>query len=243
VFENLIESNRKKKASLGQAVVSMAVHVGLIFGAIEATRSAAEVIKDVVVDTTMVFLKPPEAPPPPPEPPPENVVVSANPPPQGFQVITPPENIPTEIPPVNLNERFDPRDFTGKGVEGGIATGVVGGTGPVPTIEGEVFLAAEVDEPPQAVNVAACIAELEKQYPPVMKSAGIAGRVVLQFVVNTDGKVDASSIKVTSSSHKAFEEPARRVISSSACTFKAGSSRGQPVRTLVQQPLAFKLSS
>ena len=46
---------------------------------------------------------------------------------------------------MNLNERFDPKDFTGKGVEGGIATGVVGGTGPVP-IEGEVFLAAEVDE-------------------------------------------------------------------------------------------------
>ena len=34
-------------------------------------------------------------------------MVSANPPPQGFQVITPPDNIPTEIPPVNLNEPSD----------------------------------------------------------------------------------------------------------------------------------------
>lgn len=243
MFENLIESNRKKSNTLGQTVVSMAVHVGLIFGAIQATRSAAVAVREIIQDTTMVFLKPPEAPPPPPEPPPENVVVSANPPPQGFQIITPPDNIPTEIPPVNLNERFDPRDFTGKGVEGGIATGVVGGTGPVPTIEGQVFLQAEVDESPQATNVAACVAELDKNYPAVMKSAGISGRVVLQFVVNTDGKVDASTVKVTSSSHKAFEDPAKRVMTSSACTFKPGSSRGQPVRVLVQQAVSFKLSS
>ena len=76
-----------------------------------------------------------------------------------------------------------------------------------------------------------------------MKSAGIAGRVVLQFIVNTDGRVDASSIKVSSSSHKAFEEPAKRVMTSAACTFKPGSSRGNPVRVLVQQAVAFKLAT
>ena len=240
MFENLVESNRKRQSTLGQQAVSLALHVGLIFGAIQATRGAAEAVRDIVVDTTMVFLKPPE-PPPPPQEIPENVVVSANPPPQGFQVITPPDNIPTEIPPVNLNERFDPRDFTGKGVEGGIATGIVGGTGPV-NIEGEVFLAAEVDDSPILTNSGACQAFLLDQYPAVMKSAGIPGRVVLQFVVNTDGKVDPGSVKVNSSSHKAFEEPARKSITSSACAFKPGSSRGAPVRVLVQQAVSFKLS-
>jgi len=236
VFEHLIESGRKPKVSLGQQVVSFAIHAGILFGAVKATQGAAEVIRDIAVDTTMVFLKPPEAPPPPP-PPPEQVVVSANPPPQGFQVVTPPDNIPTEIPPVNLNERFDPKDFTGKGVEGGIAAGVAGGTGPVP-LDGEVFLAAEVDETPQVVNPAAC----QGKYPAVMQSAGIPGKVVMQFVVNTDGHVDAGSVKVVSSTHKAFEEPARSGITSSSCTFKAGSSRGQPVRVLVQQAVSFKVS-
>jgi len=235
VFENLIESNRKRKSSLGQQVVSAVVHVLLIFGAVKATQGAAEAIREITVDTTMVFLKPPEQAPPP--PPPENVVVSANPPPQGFQLVAPPENIPTEIPPVNLNERFDPKDFTGKGVEGGIATGVVGGTGPVP-IEGEVFLAAEVDETPQAINESgACT----PKYPPVMQSAGIPGKVVMQFVVNTDGKVDASSFKIVSSTHKAFEGPAKDAMFK--CPFKPGKSRGQPVRVLVQQSLSFKLGA
>jgi protein TonB len=241
VFENLIESGRRSKPSFGQQVVSIAIHAGILVGAVQATRSAADVVRDIAVDTTMVFLKPPEAPPPPP-PPPEQVVVSANPPPQGFQVITPPDNIPTEIPPVNLNERFDPKDFTGKGVEGGIAAGVAGGTGPVP-IAGEVFLAAEVDEQPQLTNAEACRNALSSAYPAVMKSAGIPGKVALQFVVNTDGKVDQSSVKVMSSSHKAFEDPARQVITSPNCTFKAGTSRGQPVRVLVQQGVSFKLGS
>lgn len=238
MFENLIESNRKTSASLTQSAVSMFVHVGLIVGAIKATQSAGEIIKDIVVDTSMVFLKPPETPPPPPEKLPDNVVVSANPPPQGFQVVTPPDNIPTEIPPVNLNERFDPKDFTGKGVEGGIAAGIAGGTGPVP-IEGEVFLAAEVDETPQVENPAAC----QGKFPAMMQSAGIPGKVIMQFVVNTDGKVDPSTVKITSSTHKAFEEPARQGITSSGCTFKVGKSHGQPVRVLVQQAVSFKVGS
>ena len=239
MFENLIESNKKPSASLSQSIVSVFVHAGLIFGAIRATQGAAEAIREITVDTTMVFLKPPETPPPPP-PPPENVVVSANPPPQGFQVVSPPDNIPTEIPPVNLNEKFDPKDFTGKGVEGGIATGIVGGTGPV-SIEGQVFLAAEVDESPQLTNTGACSAAMNDHYPAVMKSAGIPGRVVMQFIVNTDGRVDPASVKISSSTHKAFEEPAKSVLISSACTFKTGSSHGQPVRVLVQQAISFKL--
>jgi protein TonB len=232
VFENLIESKRKRQNSLGQQLLSIVLHVILIFGAVKATQGAAEAIKEITVDTTMVFLKPPSEPPP---PPPENVVVSANPPPQGFQLVAPPENIPTEIPPVNLNERFDPKDFTGKGVEGGIATGVVGGTGPI--IEGEVFLAAEVDETPQAADPGGLCSP---KYPPVMQSAGIPGKVVMQFVVNTDGKVDQGSFKVMSSTHKAFEEPAREAMFK--CPFKPGKSRGQPVRVLVQQALSFKLN-
>ena len=155
----------------------------------------------------------------------------------GLPIITTPDNRPTEIPPVNQYERFAPRDFRGKGVEGGIATGLVGGTGPVPTIEGEVFLAAEVDETPQAIDGSACIGK----FPPVMMSAGIPGKVVLQFIVNTDGRVDVATLKVISSTHKAFEEPARQGITSAGCNFKPGKSRGQPVRVLVQQAVSFKI--
>jgi protein TonB len=94
-----------------------------------------------------------------------------------------------------------------------------------------------VDETPQAADPAAC----QPKYPPVMQSAGIPGKVVMQFVVNTDGHVDPSTFKVVSTTHKAFEDPAREAMLK--CSFKPGKSRGQAVRVLVQQALSFKLSS
>ena len=87
----------------------------------------AETIKNRPVDTTMVFLKPPGRPRPRRDQPPPDVIVAANPPPKGFQTVVAPTDIPKDIPPIDLNEKpFDPKDFTGKGVEGGIATGIVG---------------------------------------------------------------------------------------------------------------------
>ncbi|HEY6947272.1 MAG TPA: hypothetical protein VI297_00540 [Gemmatimonadales bacterium] len=59
-------------------------------------------------------------------------MLTAEPPPKGFQTVVAPTDIPTTMPPVNLHERpFDPRNYTGRGMEGGVAYGVVGGTGVV----------------------------------------------------------------------------------------------------------------
>ncbi len=233
MFENLIESKQKRFNSWGQSAVSMIIHAALIFAAVKATTGAAEQLKEILQDTTMVFLKPPE-PPPPPEnvPPPPDAIVTANPPPMGFQTVVPPDNIPKEIPPVNLNERFNAADFSGRGVEGGIATGVVGGTGPV-TVEAETYLEAEVDDPVAPVSIP------KPRYPPVMQSAGIAGRVEVQYVVDTTGHAEPSSWKVLRSSNRAFEEPAREAIMKAV--FKPARIRGQAVRQLVQQAIAFNI--
>src|SRR4051812_38843340 len=155
----------------------------------------------------MVFLKPPPPPPPPPpdQPPPE-VVVSQNPPPKGFQTVVAPTDIPKEIPPINLKEKaFDPKDFTGKGVEGGIAAGVVGGSGPV-DVQGQVYSSTQLDDPASVVNMPS------PRYPPAMLAAGVAGKVVLQFIIDAEGKAEASSIKVISATAPAFVEPAKEAV-------------------------------
>lgn len=231
MFENLIESQPKKFRSFGQSAVSLVLHVALAYGAVKATAGAAEQIKEILQDTTMMFLKPPEPPPPPPPttPPPE-AIVTANPPPMGFQTVMPPTEIPKDIPPVNLTERFDARDFTGKGVEGGIAAGVVGGTGPV-DVSGQTFLEAQVDDPPRLLQPG------PMRYPPVLESAGITGRVRLEFIVDTTGHAERPSIKVLEASHPAFAEPAKDLVAKSL--FKPGRVRGQAVRVLVQQNVSF----
>ncbi len=231
MFENLIESKSKAKKSFGQGILSFLVHAAVIFAAVKVTTGAAEGIKKIVADTTMVFLKPPPPPPPPPDQPPPDVIVSQNPPPKGFQTVVAPTDIPKDIPPIDLNEKpFDPKDFTGKGVEGGIAAGIVGGTGPV---TGEVFLEAQLDDPVQPISIPT------PRYPPVLQSAGIAGRVELQYVVDTTGHAEPASFKVLKTTHPAFVEPAKEAIAKGV--FKPAKFKGTPVRQLVQQAISFKV--
>ena len=188
MFDTLIESKPKKQKTAGQTVFSLVIHALLIAAAVKVTAGAADRAADNAADTTMVFLEAPKDIPKPVTPPPDQVV-QANPPPKGFQTVIAPTDIPKEIPPVNLNQRaLDPRDFTGKGVEGGIAAGVVGGTGPV---IGEAFLEAQVDDPPQMISSG------PQLFPPAMKAAGIPGKVTMQFVVDVTGHVEPAVVSVS----------------------------------------------
>ena len=230
MFDLLIASKPKKQRSATQLLVSVVLHVLLIFGAVKATQGAAETVKQLLADSTMVFIKPPDPPPPPPDEP--AAVNAPKPPPQGFLTLMPPKEIPTEIPPVDLTQKFNAKDFSGKGVEGGIANGLVGGA-KVEIVSGESFTADQVDDPVQYLDGPPAV------YPPVLKSAGIEGRVSLRFVVGTDGRPEAGSIQVLSSTNKAFELPAIEVIKKSR--FKPAKIRGTPVRQLVDQAVRFSL--
>jgi len=142
----------------------------------------------------------------------------------------PPTEIPKDIPPVNLNERFNAADFTGKGVEGGVATGIVGGTGPV---TGETFLQDQVDDPVQVIS------KVQPRYPPVLQQAGVSGYVEATWVVDTTGHAESNSWKVLKSTNAQFEAPAREAIMKAL--YKPARIRGAAVRQLVQQRISFNI--
>src|SRR6266849_2130658 len=96
--------------------VSLALHAAVIFGAIGATLKVARRDAAAIADTTVVFLEPPRPAVP---PPPVQLDVTL----QGFQSVVVPVVIPADIPPINLQQHFDPRDFSGIGVEGGSVNG------------------------------------------------------------------------------------------------------------------------
>lgn len=236
MFDNLILSAPKKKRGRGMpgTLMSLALHVVLIYAAVMATQTGAEMLSEDIKDTTMIFLtEQPDEPEPEPEPeePPPQQIVNLNPPPKGFQTVTAPVDIPTDIPPIDLTERFDPRDFSGEGVEGGVFSGVVGGTGPVDLTQ--TFLEAAVDEPPERLSGPS------PRYPEMLRQAGIEGHVTLEFVIDTTGRVEASSLKVLASTNRAFEAPAKDVIRRS--TYRPGRVRGVAVRVLVQQSIGFTI--
>src|SRR2546423_3053528 len=142
VFDHLIESKRTKnrKRTFGLNAVSLIAHTAVIAGAVYATLNAGQTDNSVKVDTALVFVDQPKQ-----EKPPEQQPVQLDVPLKGFQTVVAPDVIPTNIPPVNLQEHFDPKDYSGSGVEGGVATGIV------PT-GNEVFMEAIVEEKPAVLS-------------------------------------------------------------------------------------------
>lgn len=233
MFDILIESNRKKRDIKGYVTSMFASTVFqtiLIAAAVLATMGVAEEITEVEMDTIMLVIEEPTEEEPPEEEP--IIVTSLTPPPKGFQVLMAPVDVPKEIPPVDLTARFDPRDYSGVGVEGGVFTGIEGGTGPVDLTQ--VFAEAVVDEVPERISCPL------PDYPRMMQQANIEGQVLLQFVVETDGRVKSQNIETITSTHKAFEGPARDMIGK--CLFRPGRVRANPVRVLVQMPIIFNLA-
>ncbi len=235
MFDVLVESDRRGKRDFKGTIVSMltstVAQVVLITAAVMATMGVAEEVALIDIDTIMLVMDEPEPEEEPEEEEPAPIITSLNPPPRGFQVLTAPIEIPSEIPPVDLEERFDPRDYSGVGVEGGVFSGIEGGTGPVDLLQ--VFAESVVDEVPERISCP------PPNYPRMMQQANIEGQVLLQFVVETDGHVKSETIHTLSTSHAAFESPARNMIS--RCLFRPGRVRAKPVRVLVQLPIFFTL--
>ncbi len=230
MFDHLMASAPpRREKSLPSALTSISIHAGVIWLAVTVTIKTAEVIEEAQADTTMIFLTQEaevEA-----EPPPVQEILTIQPPPKGFQVLQAPIEIPTEIPPIDLSERFDPRDFSGSGVQGGVFSGVEGGTGPVDL--SVTFNEAMVDERPERLSGPL------PRYPEMLRQAGIEGSVMLEFVIDTAGRVEAALIKVLQSTNRAFEGPAKDVIRRSL--YRPGRVRGQAVRVLVTQQIGFTI--
>jgi TonB family protein len=239
MFEVLFESSPHAQLRARWLTTSVVTHMLIVTLAVLATQAAFEAPKAVPDRAILLFVpKPPE--PAPPEPKAEPAVarvVIAEPPPKGFQTIAAPADIPNLIPPIDLNQRpLDPRDFTGRGVEGGVAQGVVGGKGPVGLPVGldaiyEATTALEGFQP------AAVVSQPLPRYPAILAAIGIEGRVIVEFVIDTMGKVEPASIRAAESTHPAFESAARATMLASV--FRPARLGIRPVRQLTRQSVRF----
>ena len=76
------------------------------------------------------------------------------------------------------------------------------------------------------------------QYPASARKAKIQGRVVAQFIVNTDGSV--TDLKIVTPLNAACDNEALRVLGKMP-EWKPGKHNDQPCRTMVAIPIVFKL--
>lgn len=216
--------------------VSTAVHGALIAALAVATVQARPRAVQFV-DTTLVFISP-NARPEPPQPAEqeqhmERQLVIAGAALRGFQTVAAFSEIPTSIPPVDLAERFDPRDYSGVGVEGGVADGVPVDPALVTANTEFVYTANITEEPPELRQAPDLV------YPPLLRQGGVEGTVMLEFVVDTEGRVEPNTVQVVSCSHPGFQMPA--VDLARRAVFRPGRVGGRAVRVLVRMPVTFAL--
>ena len=105
--------------------------------------------------------------------------------------------------------------------------------------ENGVFYSVET-QPEFPGGMAELMKYLQKntRYPKVCKEQGLQGRVIVQFVVNTDSTI--SDVKVVKPVNPHFDEEALRVVKAMP-KWKPGMQRGKPVRVRFTLPVTFRL--
>ncbi len=220
----LLKFSRKtrSKGLLGVGVASLAFHSAMIAAVVYVTLHAAPSDIRVSMDTTVVLLAA-QMQQKPADPAPTQLVDAL----KGFQTVTVPAQIPTDIPPVELQQRFDPKNFSGSGVEGGRANGIVK--------RDEVYAETLVEERPALLSAPPPV------YPPLLKQAGIQGRVVLRAVIDTTGRVEPASIQIMKSPNPAFDQPTKDWVLKAL--FRPARLHGRGVRVFINLPVDYSLTA
>jgi TonB family protein len=107
--------------------------------------------------------------------------------------------------------------------------------GPTVVQPDTIFSVLEVDSTVERYEASAAPA-----YPPDLLALGTEGIVYAQFVVDTTGLVDTTSIRVLSSAHPAFERSVRDALQ--AMRFRPAKRGAHRVRQLVEQHFRFTIS-
>ena len=234
MFDQLLETKPKKQRSTGGTVISIILHTVLIAAAVVLTKKTADALEKPKEEKVVLAETKKEPEPEKPKEQPKEQVVAQVAPPKGFQVLTPPIDVPDVIPDVDLTRKAtDADDFSGKGVQGGIAKGVEGGTGPV--ISDQPYFDFQVEKAAAGIPGSG-----NPAYPEMLKSSGVEGEALVQFIVDTTGRAELGSFKVLRASHDAFGQAVRSALP--RMRFLPAEIGGRKVRMLVQQPFAFALN-
>lgn len=242
----LLESKPRRRRGRGGVLASVILHVAVGSAAVAATRHVLVAAVDKPVQEQVVYVAPPPPPPPPPparaDPPPRAPRTRANAPaPPAPRLPAPPTAIPDRLPAVNLALPPLPdvpppsvsraEDFT-RGLQTAEPSGAARGGG---LGSGDALSESQVDEAvvPSRGNPA-------PRYPDALQASGVSGTVLVQFIVDSTGRVERESVKVLESTGEAFARSVRDVMP--RLRFRPARAGGHAVRQLVQQPFQFRLA-
>jgi len=98
-----------------------------------------------------------------------------------------------------------------------------------------------VEVQPELANREEVQANLSRNYPPLLRDAGVTGTVTLRMRIRSDGSVDTGSITVEQATHDAFSQAAAAVVA--RMRFRPARLNGRPVPVWVTLPVTFQLAT
>ena len=226
MFDQLMSSKVKRQVGPVRGLVVGMLHGIAIAGAIRVTGRPPEAPAIERIDIPIIF----EARPAPVTP---NAPSDPGAPtePVDAPVLPPaPLDVPPSIPAVTPGPAIDPnilRRILSTGTPGSNPAG-----GDSASIRG-VLAAAEVDDPAVVVH------QPSPRYPPVLQQAGVDGRVLVEFIIDTTGHMEAASLRVLQSSNPGFTAAAGESVRRSL--FRPARVHGSPVRQRTIQSIAFRI--
>ncbi len=233
MFNTLLESRATRVRRTTGSLASIAFHAVAISVLVIVTANATAPESPDEPAETMIFTKP-NPPTPVVQPPDAHKDYTNAPPALGANLVIPSIDIPIGLPPIDLvRAPTNADDFMLRGRLGDPG-GVSGGSGVVPSLSG-VYTAEQVERP-----VVAAPGSLGPSYPEMLRTAGVEGSVLAQFVVDTTGRADVATFTALKSDNALFTAAVRAALA--RMRFLPAEVGGRKVAQLVQQPFQFSVT-
>jgi protein TonB len=232
----LLESRAARQRRVGGTMLSMLVHGAIIASIVALTlpdRGSATPGPDVR-PTPVTYVRPqpiPDA----------GRTVQGTPSPversiprPELPVIDIPAITPDHVPPIDLSLPATTSDqvLVGRGASS-LGASIVG-PGTLSSGSGDATDVSAVDRAPRILGRAP-----EPRYPASLRSAGIGGHVLVEFVVDTTGRAEMGTLRFSELTNPLFGDAARDALL--RYRFAPGEVAGRKVRTRVAVPFEFRL--
>jgi len=233
MFGVLLESRARVQRRGGGIALSVATHVALIGMATAATVHARADKPEKPTPTLIHFTPAPAPKPTPVQQAAATPMVKLTSMPSVPTInLVAPTVVPPTLPPINPGGASTDGDFVIVRGTGNSGTGHSPGIDLTATESGTDWRGTEV-----LMHV---LSSGKPRYPESLRSAGVDGSVLIQFTVDTTGRVDMQSLKILSSTHSLFTDAVRQSLG--AFRFKPAEVNGKRVPALAQMPFEFHLS-
>jgi periplasmic protein TonB len=233
MLETLLESKPKGSRSTAGTIVSVTTHTALIAAAVFATAQA-RVQPRASADTVRAVYFPPNVPR---VQTPRSAPAATTAPVDAHRMIFVGTHIDIAIPPIDITPIdittvvSKPEDFGSASTSALRPDGARIQTAP----DGSPFRADQVDR-----QVGLIPGVRPPTYPEALRSAGIEGKVVVEFVVDERGQPVQGSVRVVQSDNDLFADAVR--VALGRLRFTPAEVGGKKVSQLVQMPFVFTLN-